>query len=151
MATIICHDVEGNPIPVAQEAVLFRPAVYGILIEHNQVLLQKHPDSTLWQPPGAVLGENETPAQTVRQIFRQLTGMTPRPGPMLFVEEQYVIDGEQRAWHLGVVYYALERPSTASTLSESGKIEWVALDNLQRQQMQFGYEAVQAGRLQLKL
>jgi ADP-ribose pyrophosphatase YjhB (NUDIX family) len=151
MATILCHDVEGHTIPVASEAVIFRPAVYGILIEHNQVLLQKHPDTALWQPPGAVLLENETPAQTIRHAFRQLTGMSPRLGPMLFVEEQYVIDGEQRAWHFGVVYYALERPSTATTLAQSNKIEWVALDSLQRQQMQFGYEAVQAGRLQLKL
>jgi ADP-ribose pyrophosphatase YjhB (NUDIX family) len=67
------------------------------------------------------------------------------------VEDQYVMDSDRRAWHLSVVYYALERPSTAATISDSSKIEWVPLDELDRSQMQFGYEAVQAGRLRLKL
>lgn len=151
MATILCHDVHGKTVPVAPEALLFRPAVYGIFIENNQVLLQKHPHSELWRPPGVLLADNETPGQAIRHAFRQLTGMTPRLGPMLYVEDQYVVDGEQRAWHFAVVYYALERPSTAATLSDSGKMEWVALETLRRREMQFGYEAIQAGRLRLKL
>lgn len=150
MATIICHDVQGNCVLVAPEALLFRPAVYGIFLENHQVLLQKHPDTGLWFPPGTVLAEHETPAQAIRHTFRQLTGMTPRPGPILYLEDQYLVDGERRAWHFAVVYYALERSSAAATLSESGKVEWTPLDTLQRTQMQFGYEAVQAGRLQLK-
>ncbi|NJN55484.1 MAG: hypothetical protein HC804_12460 [Anaerolineae bacterium] len=99
-----------------------------------------------------ILAENETPTQAIRHAFRRLTGMTPRVGVMLYVEDHYVMEeGERHAWQLAVVYYALERPSTAATISETSKTEWVALPDLQRQQMQFGYEAVQAGRLQLKL
>lgn len=151
MATIICHDVHGKTVPVAPEALLFRPAVYGVFIENNQVLLQKHADTNLWRPPGVLLADNETPSQAIRHTFRRLTSMTPRLGPMLYVEDQYLVDNEQRAWHLAVLYYALERPSTAANLSDASKLEWVALETLQRQQMQFGYEAVQAGRLRLKL
>jgi ADP-ribose pyrophosphatase YjhB (NUDIX family) len=151
MTTILCHDVSGGTFPVAPEALFFRPAVYGIFIENSQVLLQKQPQTMLWQPPGTILAENETPTQAVRHIFRRLTGMTPRVGVMLYVEDQYVMDSDRRAWHLSVVYYALERPSTAATISDSSKIEWVPLDELDRSQMQFGYEAVQAGRLRLKL
>lgn len=152
MATIICHDIQGNPIPVAPEALIFRPAVYGIFIENNQVLLHKYQYSSLWCPPGAILAAHETPNQIIRHTFRKLTGMTPKLGPMLYMEDQYLFDGERRAWHFAVVYYALERPSTAATLSmDSGITEWVPLADLDRRQMQFGYEAIQAGRLQLKL
>jgi len=151
MATILCHDAAGNTFPVAPEALNFRPAVYGIFIENGQVLLQKHPQTLLWHPPGSILAENETPTQAVRHVFRRLTGMTPRMGAMLYVEDQFMMDEDRRAWQFSVVYYALERPSTAATISETGKVEWVPLDGLERQQMQFGYEAVQAGRLQLKL
>lgn len=151
MATVLCHEVSGGTFPVSPEALLFRPAVYGIFIENSQVLLQKHPQTALWHPPGTVLAENETLTQAVRHAFRRLTGMTPRVGVMLYVEDQYIMDSDRRAWQLSVVYYALERPSTAATISDSSKIEWLPLDTLERSQMQFGYEAVQAGRLQLKL
>ncbi|MCL4265055.1 MAG: NUDIX domain-containing protein [Anaerolineae bacterium] len=151
MTTILCHDASGGTFPVAPEALFFRPAVYGIFIENSQVLLHKHPQTMLWQPPGTVLAENETPTQAVRHVFRRLTGMTPRVGAMLYVEDQYVLDSDRGAWQLSVVYYALERPSTAATISDTSKVEWVPLGELERSQMQFGYEAVQAGRLQLKL
>ncbi|HRQ39235.1 MAG TPA: NUDIX domain-containing protein [Chloroflexota bacterium] len=151
MATILCHDISGDVFPVAPEALFFRPAVYGIFIENSQVLLQKHPQTQRWHPPGSVLAVNETPTQAARHVFRRLTGMTPRVGAMLYMEDQYVMDSERRAWQLSVVYYALERPSTAATISDTSKVEWLSLNELDRSQMQFGYEAVQAGRLQLKL
>jgi ADP-ribose pyrophosphatase YjhB (NUDIX family) len=155
MATIICYDVFGNAVPVAPEALTFRPAVNGIFIENNQILLQKHPQTGLWHPPGSVLAENETPAQAIRHIFRDLTGMTPLLGPLLFVEDQYHIDDDRRAWCLSTLYYALERPMAAATLAEPDdsavQPDWVSLDDLARHQMQYGYEAILAGKLQLKL
>ncbi len=45
------------------------------------------------------LAKNETPTQAIRQTFQQLTGMIPKLGPMLFVEDQYITDNERRAWH----------------------------------------------------
>ncbi|MCP4362563.1 MAG: NUDIX hydrolase [Chloroflexi bacterium] len=151
MATIICTDNLGNPIPVAPEALTFRPAVYGIFIENNQILLQQHPQTDLWHPPGTILAENETPTQVIRQTFQQLIGMIPKLGPMLFVEDQYIIDDERRAWHYSVLYYSLERSPTASAISDSSQTTWLPLDNLEREQMHFGYEAIQAGRLQRRL
>lgn len=151
MATIICYDIHGNGVPVAPEALLFQPAVYGLFIENNQILLDKQEETGLWHPPGAILNNLETPAQVMRQTFRKFTGMTPTLGPLLYVEDQYLIDAERRAWRLSVMYYGLQRPSTAATLKESDRLEWVPLADLKREQMQFGYEAIQAGRLVLKL
>ncbi len=155
MATIICYDLFGNPVPVLEEALIFRPAVYGIFIENNQTFLLKNPQTELLYPPGTILSEDETPTQAIRHQFRDLTGMTPKIGSMIFLENRYVVDNDHRAWHLSALYYALERPkTTATTLSEIDETEqpeWVSLDSLQRYQMQFGYEAIQAGRLQLKL
>lgn len=151
MATIICYDVHGNRVPVAPEALLFRPAAYGLFMENNQVLLLKHEDTGLWYPPGKMLADNETPAQAVRYTFRKLSGMTPQLGSLIYVEDQYFVDGERRAWQLSVMYYGLERPSAAATLTESEAMTWVPLDELSRRDMQFGFEAIQAGRLQFKL
>ena len=151
MSNIICYDVHGNTVPVAADALTFRPAVYGIFIENNHVLLLEQPESGLLYPPGVVLSDNETPTQAIRQLFRQLTGIMPRLGPMLYVEDQYVVDEERRAWQYAAVYYGLERSTAAATLPETDAVIWLRLDELDRSRLQFGFEAVQAARLQLKL
>lgn len=155
MATTICSDIFGNLVPVSPEALIFRPAVYGIFIENNQAFLLKHPQTELLYPPGHLLGEDETPTQAIRHQFRDLTGMTPKIGALIFLEDRYFVDDDHRAWHISALYYALERPKTAvnqfSEVDDSKKPEWIHLDNLQRHQMQFGFEAIQAGRLQLKM
>ncbi|MCB9008686.1 MAG: NUDIX hydrolase [Ardenticatenaceae bacterium] len=155
MATIICSDIHGNAVPVAAESISFRPAVYGIFIENSQVLLQKRPQTGLWYPPGVMLSASDTPTQVIRHYIRQIIGLTPVIGSLLFVEDQYFLDEERRAWKLSAMYYGLERPLTAATaLTESedaSQTEWVPLADLQREQFQFGYEAVQAGKLQQKL
>ncbi|HEX6385303.1 MAG TPA: NUDIX domain-containing protein [Anaerolineae bacterium] len=155
MTTVCCYDVYGNAIPVAPEAITFRPAVYGIFIEDDHILLLRHPQTALWHPPGSILAPHETPTQAVRYTFRELTGMTPVLGPLLFVEDQYLVDDERRAWHLSVLYYALDRPTAmATTLAEmenSSQPDWKPLAELKRNQMQFGYEAIQAGWLRLRL
>ncbi|WP_420629384.1 NUDIX domain-containing protein [Candidatus Leptofilum sp.] len=155
MATIVCYDIYGNAVPVAAESITFRPAVYGIYIENSQILLQKQPETGLWHPPGTMLTASDTPTQVIRQYFRQLVGLTPAIGSLLFVEDQYFLDEARRAWKLSAMYYGLERPLTTATAlietDETNPTEWIPLANLQRDQFQFGYEAVQAGKLQQKL
>lgn len=155
MNSIICYDWEGNAHSVAVEHVQFRPAVYGIFIENDQVLLVRHPHTDRWQPPGGILRSDETPSQAVRHYFRQITGMTPRLGPLLSIDDQYLIDENEQAWHLSVLYYALDRPeATVATLTEiesSAQPEWVHLAQLRREDLQLGYDAIEAARLRLSL
>ncbi|MEM7119145.1 MAG: hypothetical protein AAF614_42400, partial [Chloroflexota bacterium] len=72
----------------------------------------------------------------------------------VFVEDQYLYEDEQ-AWSLSVLYYALSRPTTtSSTVAEPTSNltrAWIDLDELQREKLQFGYEAIRAGQLHLKL
>ncbi len=156
MAAITCYDREGTAQPVPIEEIGFRPAVYGIFIENDQVFLLRHPETGLLYPPGEILAEDEPPSQLIRRYFRKLTGLVLQLGPLVFVEDQYVIDDEGQAWQLSLLYYALERPTitlapTMAEVDEYEQPEWAPLDNLRREQMQFGYEAIQAARLRLKL
>lgn len=155
MATIVCYDIHGNAVPVAAESITFRPAVYGIFIENSQVLLQKQPQTDLWHPPGTMLTTSNPPTQVIRHYFRQITGLTPVIGSLLYVEDQYFLDEARRAWKLSAMYYGLERPLTTATSlteeEETTQTQWVPLADLQREQFQFGYEAVQAGKLQQQL
>lgn len=154
---IHCYDALGNVVPVPDDSVQFRPAVYGILIdEYEQVLLLRHPQTNLWQPPGSILDPQETPKQAVRVYFRRITGITPNVGSLLLVEDQYHITQDEKAWHLSMMYYAMEKPTlTTTTMGESSDPDidtrWVPMAELDRTKLQFGWEAILAGQLQQKL
>lgn len=155
MSKTACFDVHGNIHQLPQEKVQFRPAVYGIFIEDGQILLLPHPQTGLLMPPGSMLTLFETPTQSIRQYFRQLIGIIPDLGPLLFVEDRFTLDEQKQGWHLSALYYALERPSTnTSPLAEwegAPRPEYIPLTNIKREDLQFGYEAIQAGRLRLHL
>jgi ADP-ribose pyrophosphatase YjhB (NUDIX family) len=153
--TILCYDQNGRSAAIPQDEIIFFPAAYGILIENNQVLLQRHPVTDLWRLPGGILAGQETPGQAVRRHFRAVTGMSPLLGPLLHVEEQYLLEREGQGLHLSVLYYALERPAALVAglinFDHPQRPEWIALDTVDRSQLQFGYEAIQAARLRLNL
>lgn len=155
MTTILCTDLHGRAHPIPAHNLRYRPAVYGIFIENEQVLLVTHPETGLLQPPGGILQPTETPTQAVRHHFRRVTGMTPLLGPLLFVEDQYVVDEKDQAWHLTLLYYALDRPdATVASLTEietSTQYSWVHFDALARDGLQLGYEAIGAGRLRQRV
>ena len=151
MKQIVCYNPEGLPVSVPADSLIFRPAVYGIFIENQQVLLMRSSDDDLWHPPGGILQPHEPPTQAVRHFFRDITGMTPKLGPLLHVEEKYRIDDDGQAWHLALLFYALDRPAaTVATLTEIESAiqpDWIPLNELQREQLQLGYEAIEAGKL----
>ena len=153
--TIQIFDAQGHAQAVSSKNLTFRPAVYGIFIEHDQVLLLRDRETQLLWPPGRIVAENESPTQAIRHYFRTLADITPLLGPLLFIENQYRQENG-RSWQLSVLYYAVERPATASIrFPENEELpaqpEWVQLNSLDRTQFQFGYEAVQAGKLRLQL
>jgi ADP-ribose pyrophosphatase YjhB (NUDIX family) len=155
MSMVRCYDVTGNAVTIASEAITFRPAVYGIFIENQQIILLKHPITDLWFPPGRILESHEIPTQVVRHYFRRYTDMMPALGSLLFVEDQYRVDENGRAWHLSALYYALSRAGATVTAGsgpvETVPYEWIPLSALKRDRMMFGYEAIQAGQLRLKI
>lgn len=154
MSAIHCYDDDGQVHVVDAESLQFCPAVYGIFIENDRLLLLVQSKSRLFAPPGCLLTPNESPAQAIRHYFRRLVDITPELGPLLFLEDQYRwLDG--RPWHISAMYYALARPFTASirlneTMATDAAPEWVDLLDLERRQFLFGFKAVVAGVTRLR-
>lgn len=155
MTTVQIVNAHGQVQAVTVEDLTFRPAVYGIFIEQDQILLLRHVETQLLLPPGRIVAQNEEPAQAIRHYFRELADITPVVGSLLFIENQYRQENDQ-SWQLSALYYSIERPSLASIRfpnedNPQTKPEWLQLDQLERSQFQFGYEAMQAGKLHLQL
>ncbi len=154
MPLVICYDIKGTAVSVPSNTLTYQIAVYGILIEREQILLIRHPQTNLWHPPGDVLQGQDAPTSAIRHHFRQVTGMTLRLGALLLVEEKYVIDETDQPQHRSILYYALDRPQvTTASLTEikqENQPEWLDIADLNRTQLQFGFNAIMAGHLRLK-
>jgi ADP-ribose pyrophosphatase YjhB (NUDIX family) len=143
---VVCFDDHGRATSVPPAEVTFCPAVYGILLENSQVLLHPNSQTGLWLLPGGALDDHEQPAQALRRHFRSVSSVTPVTGSLLTIEQQYRIDENGRAWHHPVFYFAVTRPPAGSRslidFENPQQPEWVSLDALAPEQLQFGYDAI---------
>lgn len=148
VTTIYCTNSQGSLVPIPVAELTFSLAVYGVLIENSRVLLQQHPGTGLWHPPGGILCNGQTPERGVRAFFRAATGFLPDLTSLLFLEEQHRLDERGQPWHLSVFYYGLQRSVGGAVglagVPDSQRPEWVPVHSLTRTEMQFGYPAVMA-------
>lgn len=149
MHTVYCATSQGTLVAVPEAEIRFSPAVYGILIENRRVMLQQDVESGLWHPPGGILLDGQTPERAVRAYFRTATGFLPALTSLLYLEEQYRLDEQGRAWALSIFYYGLERGTGSlvglAGVAEHQRPEWVPVQTLSREDVQFGYPAIMAG------
>jgi ADP-ribose pyrophosphatase YjhB (NUDIX family) len=140
-------DGHGRVHLVPRHTIQYSPAVYGILVEENRTLLCTHPTSGFYQFPGGHVALGQTVEQAMRQQFRTATGITPYVGQLLLTEEMWLWDETSGAWNLTHLYYRLSRPPIGHMglidFENPAKPDWVPLPQLQRTQLQFGYDALQ--------
>lgn len=74
---VTCEDIEGNKFEVKISDLIFRPAVYGIIIKDKKILLSKQWDGYDFPGGGIELGE-DTQDALVREV-KEETGMDVKP------------------------------------------------------------------------
>lgn len=138
-------DVERNKRATPTAAV--QPAIYGILLENDQVLLQRNPETGLWQPPGQLLQPGQLPQQAISTAFQALLMFSPQAGPLVFMEEVRASTINGQPQHLTRLYYLLNRPSgvlaAIQEISNRQDVQWTAIHDLRREKMHLGYAAIQ--------
>lgn len=154
MTTIVCYDPQGQPVPVAESALTFRLAAYGIFTENNEVLLLQDSKTEWFSWPGAMLAVGERPLQVVSRAYHQLTGVVPLVGPLVLMEDLYQLDGDGRAWHLSAMYYWLERPSATSlsltAVDNNYRPRMILASAVDTNQLKFGRQALHLTLRRLK-
>ena len=70
---IICHDLNNNEFEIDVNKFIFRPSVYGILIENNKILLSKEWDG--YNMPGGGVDIHETLEEALTREFFEETGL----------------------------------------------------------------------------
>jgi ADP-ribose pyrophosphatase YjhB (NUDIX family) len=150
---MLCFDDFGRAIDIPPGRLQQRLAVYGVLVEGDQILLLSHPKTGWWRLPGGIAEPKETPQAALLRHFRQSANFTPMIGPLLLVEDRYWADETGQGWLLVSFYYGLRRQTTGVAglinFENSAHPEWVIVTDLTRDRLLFGYDAIQARVVQL--
>lgn len=109
---VICHDIKGNKFEVDATQLIFRPSVYGILIEKGEVLLSKQWDGYDW--PGGGVELDETMNEALRREFFEETGLEIKVGDVVHAESSYYVSNHSKArptrfYNCQLLYFLVSR------------------------------------------
>ena len=121
--TVTCFDVEGKKYEVPVDQLQWRPAVYGIVIKDNQILLPKQFGDRYDLPGGGVdLGEKLEDA-VIREV-KEESGIDVKNPKLLGMQESFFMasHANKLAYHSYMFYYSCEH--VGGELSTAGFDEW---------------------------
>ena len=109
---VICHDLDNNKFEVEADKLIFRPSVYGILIEDNKILLSKQWDG--YDFPGGGVDKNETLEQALDREFFEETGIKVEVGRVVHAETSFFNPShstkhKDEYWNCPLIYFEVKR------------------------------------------
>jgi 8-oxo-dGTP pyrophosphatase MutT (NUDIX family) len=136
---VICYDMYGNAKQVLVNELKLRPAVYGIIIKDNEVLLTPSWDG--FDFPGGGIELGETNDEALRREMKEETGYEVELKELLQISSSFFIGKLHGKFYHGILFYYVCK-ITAGELTDkylleyekvySGKAQWLPLSELDR-------------------
>lgn len=141
MKKITCHDLHGKLYTEEASKFIYRPSVYGVLIEDNKLLLSKQYDG--YDLPGGGMNIDETIEDGLKREFFEETGLTVELLQPVHVETSFFkpshskIHGDE-FWNCPMIYFLVKKISgelsTANFDIEEQEYadmaEWIELEKI---------------------
>ena len=135
--SITCHDVQGKAFQVSADQLSIRPAVKGVIIRENKILLVRVWDG--YDFPGGGIKLGETIEEALKREIKEETGYDIAPGRLLTgADAFYKIFHKEKFVQSILLYYACT--ITGSELSTAlftekekefmKKAEWIELSKI---------------------
>ena len=138
---IICHDLDNNKFEINPNKLIFRPSVYGILIENNKILLSKQWDG--YDMPGGGINIYETVEEALKREFFEETGikielLQPVHCGTSFFHPSHSEKCKDQYWNCTLIYYLVKKVGgkiSKDNFDEEEKNyadlpEWIDLDKI---------------------
>ncbi|MCY0878825.1 MAG: NUDIX domain-containing protein [Firmicutes bacterium] len=134
-----CQDLSGRVAIYEAEAVTFRPAAYGILVQEGAVLLARSRFTGLWDFPGGGVEPFEPLAEGMAREFQEETGLRVAAEALVYVAEGFIAMFG-RPYHSLRFYYRCRLAEAggdgiAPELSEIDELRWWPLTEIPRDAM----------------
>ena len=119
----------------------FRVALYGILVEKNQVLMAntRVPSGIITNFPGGGLELGEAPLEAVAREFQEETGLTVAVKELLFCSQNFQQNPEYPTEQLMHIFYRVERVGgeliTQGNNDDVASVEWATLQELEQKRI----------------
>lgn len=141
---VICHDIYGKLYKADVKKLVFRPSIYGILIEKNKVLLSKQWDGYDFPGGGAEL--YETIDQALIREFWEETGFKIKPLKIIQVASSFFYplsrnsEKKKTYWNCQLFYFSVKKLSGKLSKANfddyekkyAGLAEWIYIRKLGR-------------------
>ena len=119
----------------------FRVALYGILLENNQVLMAntRVPSGIITNFPGGGLELGEAPLEALTREFQEETGLTVEVKELLFCSQNFQQNPEYPTEQLMHIFYRVERVGgeliTQGNNDDVASVEWASLQELEQKRI----------------
>ncbi|MDD4271383.1 MAG: NUDIX domain-containing protein [Patescibacteria group bacterium] len=105
---VVCRDMAGRLYKVDSKKLIFRPSIYGILIEKNKILLSKQFDGYDFPGGGAYI--HETIEETLKREFWEETGFKIKPGKIIYVDSSFWYSTlRKQYWNCQLFYFLVKK------------------------------------------
>lgn len=139
MPQVICHDREGKEYKIDSKQLIFRPSVYGILIEDNKILLSKQWDG--YDFPGGGIEIHETVEEALNREFFEETGLNIKRGKIVTCENSFFKFFYENTYaNCFLIYYLCKKIGGQFSIANSDKNEkeyiglpeWIDLNQIEK-------------------
>lgn len=140
---ITCRDIDKNEFEIEADKLIFRPSVYGVLIESNKILLSRQWDG--YDMPGGGIEIHETIEEGLKREFIEETGievelLQPFHCETSFFNPSHSAKHKHEYWNSLLIYYLVKKVGgeiSKDNFDEEEKdyadmAEWISLDGINK-------------------
>lgn len=136
---VVCKDINGNEFKVSADKLVFRPSVYGVIIENGKILLSKQWDG--YDIPGGGVDIGEAIEDALKREVKEETGLDVEVGKVVACENSFfkLPFGEDKFVHSILIYYLCKRVGGELTIENfdehekeyADMPEWISIENIE--------------------
>lgn len=136
---VACYDKDWQEHEVKTSDLIYRPSVYGIMIEGDKVLVSPLGDG--YDLPGGGVNIDESLEEALVREYREETGLIVRPLQVVYASTSFFHLSRPKNgkhWNCPMVYYLVEKIGGRPTLRYAEEYEkktiklpvWLPIDSL---------------------